>query len=216
MALTRANATTAISGTIPASSVANATVANISAVPAAITTGALTLISTQTASSSASISFTSGIDSTYDSYVFKFINCHPASDGQNFTFQADTGTNTNYNQTMTTTFFRSYHYEDGSTSGLGYLTSGDQAQGTSFQRLAQSGNGNDECVAGTLQIFNPSSSTFVKHFIATMNEYHGSNISQNNFIAGYFNTTTPITRVQFKFSSGNLDSGTIKMYGISA
>lgn len=215
MALTRANATTAISGTIAASSVANATVANISALPSGIQGGALTLLSTQTASASASISFTSGIDSTYDSYVFKFINIHPASDGQNFTFQADTGTNTNYNQTMTTTFFRSYHYEDDSTSGLGYLTSGDQAQGTSFQRLAQSGNGNDECVAGTLQIFNPSSSTFVKHFIATMNEYHGSNISQNNFIAGYFNTTTAITRLQFKFASGNIDDGIIKMYGVS-
>ena len=214
--ITRLSGANALSGTLPSSVIANSTFDNITALPTAVPTGKPILLSTATASSSASIEFTSGIDSTYDIYQFEFNSIHPASDGQNFTFQADTGTNTNYNQTMTTTFFRSYHYEDDSTSGLGYLTSGDQAQGTSFQRLAQSGNGNDECVAGTLQIFNPSSSTFVKHFIATMNEYHGSNISQNNFIAGYFNTTTPITRVQFKFSSGNLDSGTIKMYGISA
>jgi type II secretory pathway pseudopilin PulG len=195
--------------------ISNNSLSAISSLPASIPTGALTLLSTQTASASASISFTSGIDSTYDSYVFKFINIHPATDATNFTFQADTGTNTNYNQTMTTTYFRSFHYEDDSVTGLGYRTPDDQAQGTSFQKLGQSGNGNDECVAGTLQIFNPSSSTFVKHFIATMNEYHGSNISQNNFIAGYFNTTTAITRLQFKFASGNIDDGIIKMYGVS-
>ena len=193
----------------------NNSLSAITSVPSGVGGGSLNLISTQTASSSSTISFTSGIDSTYKEYIFKFINIHPATDATNLTFQADTGTNTNYNQTMTTTYFRSYHYEDGSTEGLGYRTPDDQAQGTSFQKLGQSGNGNDECVSGTLHLFDPSSSTFVKHFIATINEHHASNISQNNFIAGYFNTTTAITRLQFKFASGNIDSGVIKLYGVS-
>jgi len=195
--------------------ISNNSLSAISTLPASIPTGALTLLSTQTASSSASISFTSGIDSTYDSYVFKFINIHPATDAADFSFQVDTGTNTNYNQTMTTTFFRAYHYEDGSTQGLSYLTTVDQAQGTSFQRMAQSGNGNDECVSGNLQIFNPSSTTYVKHFISNFSDYHPSNINLNSFCAGYINTTTAITRVQFKFSSGNIDDGIIKLYGVS-
>jgi len=177
--------------------------------------GSMVLISTQTASSSSTIDFTSGIDSTYKEYQFRFTDIHPQTDGQNFQFQADTGTNTSYNQTMTTTFFRAYHYEDDSATGLAYHAPSDLAQSTSFQRLAQSGNGNDECVSGSLHLFNPSSTTFVKHFISTTNEYHGSDITQNSFIAGYFNTTTALTRVRFKFASGNIDAGTIKMYGVS-
>ena len=188
--------------------------ASITSLPSGVSGSSLVLLSEQTASSSATIDFTSDIDSTYKEYQFRFTDIHPQTDGQNFQFQADTGTNTSYNQTMTTTFFRAYHYEDDSTTGLAYHTPSDLAQSTSFQRLAQSGNGNDECVSGSLHLFDPSSTTFVKHFISTTNEYHGGDISQNSFIAGYFNTTTALTRVRFKFASGNIDAGTIKMYGV--
>jgi len=178
--------------------------------------GSLVLLETQTASSSATISFTSNIDSTYKEYIFKYIDVHPASDQVQFEFQADTGTNTNYNQTITSTAFRAVHDEADSSTALGYISSNDQAQGTAFQDLARyQGNGNDEALCGTLHLFDPSSTTFVKHFISRTNMYHASNESEDSFMAGYFNTTTAITRVQFKFASGNIDSGTFKLYGVS-
>ena len=185
------------------------------ALDAGVPTGSLILLSTQTASASASISFTSDIDSTYDSYVFKFINCHPATDGAKFQFQADTGTNTNYNQTITSTTFYAFHSESGASSSLSYDGSYDQAQGTSFQDLIFfQGNDADQQCSGSLQIFNPSSGTFVKHFIARGVRASANDQISDEYTAGYFNTTTPITRVQFKFSSGNIDDGTIKMYGV--
>jgi hypothetical protein len=178
--------------------------------------GKMTLISEQTASGSASISFTSGIDSTYPIYRFEFINIHPATDGAAFSFQADTGTNTSYNQTITSTFFRSILSEADDAPNLAYVPGNDLAQSTSFQMLANgTGNDNDQCLAGTLTIFSPASATFVKHFIATANELIASDQSYNLFCAGYFNTTTALTRVRFKFSSGNIDDGIIKMYGVS-
>ena len=177
--------------------------------------GQLQLLSTQTASDSATIDFTSDIDSTYKEYQFRFTDIHPQTDGQNFQFQADTGTNTSYNQTMTTTFFRAYHYEDDSTTGLAYHIPSDLAQSTSFQRLAQSGNGNDECVSGSLHLFNPSSTTFVKHFIARVGGFHEADYAFDFYTAGYGNTTSAINAVQFKYDSGNIDSGVIKLYGIS-
>ena len=192
------------------------TIFDAGAIDSGVAKGALTFISKQTASSSATISFTSGIDSTYKEYLFTFKNVHPATDSSHFTFQADTGTNTNYNQTMTTSHFQAYHNEGDGSTGLDYLASYDQAQGTAFQNLALSvGNGADECVSGTLQVFNPSSTTFVKHFIARINSYNGNDFTSDYYTAGYFNTTTALTRFQFKMSSGNIDSGTIKMYGVS-
>ena len=179
-------------------------------------TGGMTLLSTQTASSSSTISFTSGIDSTYDEYVFKFYDIHPATDNTQFSFQVDTGTNTNYNQTITSTFFDAYHDESDSDNAVGYRTALDQAQGTAFQNLTGfSGNGNDECSSGTLHIFEPSSSVFVKHFISNINDYTFANYISSSYVSGYINTTTAITRVQFKMASGNIDSGTIKLYGVS-
>ena len=178
-------------------------------------TGALTLLSTQTASSSSTISFTSGIDSTYKEYIFKFYDIHPATDQTFLTFQADTGTNTSYNQTITSTFFAAYHGEDGTGAALAYADSYDQAQATSFQYITdRTGTDNDQTVAGTLHLFDPSSSTFVKHFIAETNCHEQSNYTSQVFAAGYFNTATALTRVQFKMSSGNIDAGTIKLYGI--
>ena len=196
---------------------------SISAITAAssLTAGAMTLIKEQTASSSATISFVNGtsdvvLDSTYPIYVFKFINIHPATDQTFLTFQADTGTNTSYNQTITSTFFAAYHGEDGTGAALAYADSYDQAQATSFQYITdRTGTDNDQTVAGTLHLFDPSSSTFVKHFTAVSNCNEQSNYSSQVFAAGYFNTTTALTRVQFKMSSGNIDAGVIKLYGVS-
>ena len=193
----------------------NNSMSAITSLPSGVGGGSLNLISTQTASSSSTISFTSGIDSTYKEYIFKFINIHPATDNAELQFQADTGTNTNYNQTITSTHFRARHDEADSTTSLQYLTSGDQGQGTSFQRITSCGNDNDQNINGTLHIFDPSDTTFVKHFlIITSADDHRSEANQR-FTAGYFNTTTALTRVRFKFDSGNIDSGTIKLYGVS-
>ena len=175
--------------------------------------GNLVFISRSTASSSSSVSITSGIDSTYKEYIFVFNNIHPAS-GSHFTFQGDTGTNTNYNQTITSSFFQAEVSESGSNDALGYQASSDQAQGTSFQRLFSSvSTTSDDSGSGYLHLFEPSNTTFVKHFMSISNNV-ASAYSQNSYMAGYFNTTSAITRVQFKMSSGNIDSGTIDMYGV--
>ena len=193
----------------------NRSLTAITALPSAVSGGAMTLLETQTASSSATLSFTSDIDDTYDEYVFKFYNIHPATNGVDLTFQSDTGTNTSYNQTMTTTAFYSENTEADGGGGSAYSTGRDQAQGTAFQQISDDiGNGNDECTSGSLTIFSPSSGTFVKHFISLVNGYHEGNYSQAWHHAGYFNTTTALTRFQFKMSSGNIDAGVIKLYGI--
>ena len=196
------------------------TIIDAGALGSGVATGKMTLIKTLTASSSATLSFVDGaasvvLDDTYDSYVFKFIDIHPATDGAKFTFQADTGTNTSYNQTVTSTFFSAYHNEADSATSLAYDTGEDLAQSTNFITTDTGiGNDNDQCKVGNLTIYNPSSSVFVKHFICVSNNYVLSDYSQNDFIAGYFNTTTALTRFQFKMSSGNIDAGTIKMYGV--
>jgi hypothetical protein len=190
--------------------------ASITSLPSGVSGSSLVLLETQTASSSGTIDFTSNIDSTYKEYIFKIINAHPATDNVTFKFQADTGTNTNYNQTITSTHFRAQHTENDVSTSLSYLTSSDQAQGTSDETLANSiGNDNDQGISGTLHIFDPSNTTFVKHFISNFQSIAHSDTSNNEYHAGYFNTTTAITRVRFKFSSGNIDSGTFKLYGVS-
>ena len=181
----------------------------------AVPTGSLILLSTQTASASASIEFTSGIDSTYDSYVFKFIDIHPATDKQYFTFQGSTDGGSTYATTVTTTDFAAYHTESGSASGLGYESGADQAQGTGLIKISNTvGNGADECCAGYLHLFNPSSTTYVKHFINRSQTYQGDNYSVDEYKAGYFNTTSAINAIKFQFASGNIDDGIIKMYGV--
>jgi len=194
----------------------NNSLSAITTLPASISGGAMTLISEQTASSSATLDFTSGIDSTYDSYVFKFINCHPATDSARLQFNLSSDGGSNYNVTKTTTAFRAVHREDDASTELAYRTPTDLAQSTGFQDLITScGNDNDQASSGVLQLFNPSSTTFVKHFISTSQSIHESDISMNLYIAGYGNTTSAINGVQFKMSSGNIDSGVIKLYGIS-
>jgi hypothetical protein len=194
----------------------NNSLSAITSLPASITSGAMTLLSTQTASSSSTIDFTSGIDSTYDEYVFKFYDIHPSAN-ITFGFQVDTGTNTNYNQTITSTTFKAYHNEAGGDTSLGYASGDDQAQGSAMQPIALISTSNDDSASGYLHLFDPSNTTFVKHFFATSNGVKAisGQYSYHMFTAGYINTTTAITRVQFKTSSGNIDSGVIKLYGIS-
>jgi hypothetical protein len=201
-------------------SVSNNALQNITVVPASVPSGALVLLSTQTASSSASLSFTSGIDSTYDSYVFKFINIHPATDAVYFQFNLSTDGGSNYNVTKTTTSFEAYHNESDSATNLRYATANDLAQSTSDQRLIDvipTGAGEDDrCASGYLHLFNPSSTTYVKHFIASVqaNVAGTSNYSWISNTAGYGNTTSAVNAIIFRASSGNLDDGIIKMYGV--
>ena len=196
---------------------------NLSTVPAAVTgnsPGALVHIKTLTASSSGTLSFVDGtdgvvLDSTYPIYKFEFINMHPATNGVEFSFNVSIDSGSNYNVAKTTTAFEAYQNEAGNNSALTYQAGDDLAQGTGFQELSDGiGNGNDECNAGTLTLFNPSSTTFVKHFISTTNMYNGGDFSVNDFIAGYANTTSAVDAVRFQMSSGNIDSGVIKLYGI--
>ena len=196
------------------------TLLDAGAIDSGVPTGAMTLIKTLTASSSATLDFVNGasnvvFDSTYKEYQFHFTDIHPATDRTQFAFQVDTGTNTSYNQTITSTFFRSIHSEADDYAVHQYKTEQDQTQGNSFQKICINvGNQNDESCAGTLTLYNPSSGTFVKHFNATTNTYRGEDQCETGFLAGYVNTTTALTRVQFKMYSGNIDSGIIKMYGI--
>jgi hypothetical protein len=190
--------------------------ASITSLPSGVSGSSLVLLSTQTASSSATIDFTSNIDSTYKEYVFKFFNLHPATDNVNFTFQANVSGASGFNETMTTTSFRAYHSEDGQYSALNYNTADDQAQGTSYQIISEGNdNDNDNGLSGELTLFDPSSTTFVKHFISRCCTYnHGIVGMEDEFVAGYFNVTGAIDEVSFKMSSGNIDAGTIKMYGV--
>ena len=201
------------SGVFTSSAITNNSVTGITVLPNA--EDGITLISSQTASNSASISFTSGLTSTYKAYKFVFSNIHPATDAAEFTFNLSTDSGANYNVTKTTTFFSAYHDEADTATLLGYETGKDLAQSTGEQELAENvGNGADECVSGTLTLFSPSSTTFVKHFIAGTNVYMNANYSINAYIAGYANTTSAVNGIRFKFSAGNIDEGTIYLYGI--
>jgi len=178
--------------------------------------GNLVFISKQTASSSASISFTSGIDSTYKEYVFYFNSIHPSSDGALFyvNFSSDGGSN--YDVTKTTTVFRARHSESGATADLAYRTGNDLAQSTGAQPLTDNiGSDNDQSFSGFLHLFNPSSTTFVKHFIANTNTAYSGDYSININTAGYCNTTSAVDAIQFSVSSGNIDSGDILLYGVN-
>ena len=173
-------------------------------------------LTTVTASSSATLDFTSSIDSTYNIYKFRFVDLHPGTDGSIFRFQANAAGGSGFNETITSTDFESFHNEGDDTTGLSYQSNQDQAQGTSFQTLTNScGADADQCISGELFLFDPSSTTFVKHFICRTQSANDSNYSFDVFVSGYFNTTTAIDEVQFKMSSGNIDSGTIEMYGIN-
>jgi hypothetical protein len=201
-------------GVILPAGITNASVAGVTSFPNA-SGGTLMLLSTQTASSSATISFTTGLDSTYDEYIIKYINVRPATNTTGFLFNFSTDSGSNYNVTKTTTSFIAYNNETNTASALTYETGSDLAQSTSFQFLTQdNGSDADENLCGTLQIFNPSSTTYVKHFIATSNTYHEANLSANWFVAGYCNTTSAVNAVRFQCGSGNIADGIFKLYGV--
>tara|TARA_S200002703_G_scaffold139761_1_gene130645 strand:- start:823 stop:1422 length:600 start_codon:yes stop_codon:yes gene_type:complete len=192
----------------------NNSLSAITTLPSSISGGALNLISTQTASGSASLEFS--LDDSYDSYVFKFINCHPQNDNVQLTFNGSIDNGSNYNVTKTTTFFRPFHNEADTISGLSYDGGFDLAQSTAYQPISQqTGNDNDQNCSGYMQLFNPNSSIFVKHYISRLSNIQHSDTAVDDFSAGYFNTTSPITNLKFQMSSGNIDDGIIKMYGVS-
>ena len=200
----------------------NRSIANITTVPGAAKS--LTHIKTLTASGQSDVTFVNGtsdvvLDSTYPIYIFKIINCHAASDSVRFTVNFRDGS-TDYDATKTTSNFRAYHFERdlSGDNGLGYQTGRDLAQSTAFQPLGQpqSSQDNDSSGSGELYLFNPSSTTFVKHFIAHYSNHYTNSAPGviDNYSAGYCNTTTAIDAVQFKMDSGNIDAGTIKLYGL--
>ena len=192
--------------------------ASITSLPSGVSGSSLVLLETQTASSSATISFTSSIDSTYKEYIFKFINIHQATDEASFSFNGSVDSGSNYNVTKTTTFFRAFHTENDDTANVSYSTGRDLAQSTDFKILAyRSSNANDAGHSGFLHLFEPSSTTFVKHFVGNMSSIYRSGApgEYETFVAGYMNTTSAVDAIQFKMSSGNIDAGTIKLYGVS-
>ncbi len=199
----------------------NNSMSAITSLPSGVGGGSLVLISTQTASSSSTISFTSGLDSTYKEYIFKFINIHPATAETWFRFNLSIDGGSNYNVTKTSSAFVAYHDEADSTYGkaLTYHVHTDLAQSTSNQSLGYfTGTDNDASLCGTMHLFDPSNTTFVKHFIArttNLNQDSGSSYAFEFNYAGYGNTTSAIDAVIFQMDSGNIDSGTIKLYGVS-
>ena len=186
-----------------------------------LTSGSITFIKKLTASSSSTISFVDGssdvvLDNTYKEYLFTFNNIHPATDNTDFQFNMSIDSGSNYNVTKTSTFFAAYNFESDSDAALNYQSQRDLAQSTAFQILDYGvGNGNDESCSGFLRIFNPSSTTFVKHFISQFSSYNYQSENDNQLCAGYGNTTSAVDAIQFKMDSGNIDAGDICLYGIN-
>jgi len=195
-------------------------VKNATAIGSITGLGSMTFIKKLTASSSSTLSFVDGsdgvvLDDTYKEYVFTFNNMHPATDNVQFEFNLSIDSGSNYNVTKTSTFFRAYNSESSGNS-LAYRTNRDLAQSTSNQPLVEEiGNDNDQQLSGYLHLFNPSSTTFVKHFISVTNAIASSDYSTNGYIAGYGNTTSAVDAIQFSMSSGNIDAGDICLYGIA-
>ena len=182
--------------------------------------GSMTFIKKLTASSSASLQFIHGssgvvFDSTYKEYVFTFKNIHPQTDNSSLTFQVSTNGGTSYGVNTTTTYFRGQHEEDGSSSALTYVGSDDIADDTGFIPLSEDcGNDNDQNCSGIMSIFNPADTTFVKHWLHNMSAMQRNDYAFNEFMGGYFNTTSAINAVKFEFGAGAIDAGDICLYGI--
>ena len=185
--------------------------------------GSMVFIKKLTASSSATLSFVDGsssvvLDNTYKEYLFTFKNIHPGTDDKKFEFNMSIDSGSNYNVAKTTTWFQAYHAENDAGAALAYNTSVDLAQGTGFQTISGNvGIVSDSNVGGYLHLFNPSSTTFVKHFIASAvtNTSGTPSYVQNAYIAGYGNTTSAVDAIQFKMDTGNIDAGDICLYGIA-
>ena len=183
-------------------------------------TGSMVFIKKLTASSSSTLSFVDGassvvLDNTYKEYMFTFNNIHPSANDRHFQFNGSTDSGSNYNVTKTTTYFNAYHNESDSATSLTYDTGADLAQSTAFQGIGFGlGSDADQNLCGTLHLFNPSSTTFVKHFISTCNFTQHSDYSWNGYVAGYFNTTSSIDAIRFQMNGDNIDAGDICLYGI--
>ena len=178
--------------------------------------GSMVLLQEQEASSSATISFTSGIDSTYKEYVFRYNKVSSSVDGGMITINGSIDAGSNYNVAKTTTFFAAQHNEADDDTSFAYNTSKDVAQDTGEAIISYgTGNAADEIVDGYLHLYNPASTTFVKHFIGNANTKHQSDYSIQSLVAGYFNTTSAVNAIQFKMDQGNMDTGTIKLYGVN-
>jgi len=200
------------SGVFTSGAITNSSVTGITVLANA--SDGITFISSQTASNSASISFTSGLTSTYKAYKFVFTSIHPRTDSSEFQFNMSTDAGSNYNVTKTSTAFWAYHDESDTANVLTYRADSDLAQSTAYQNLNfDTGNASDESLSGSMILFNPSSTTYVKHFIGNTNNYNEGNYSTNMYTAGYGNTTSAVNAIQFKMDSGNFD-GTIALYGI--
>ena len=201
------------SGVFTSGAITNSSVTGITVLANA--SDGITFISSQTASATATISFT-GLSSTYKAYKFVFVNIHPATDMADFSFNLSTDSGSNYNVTKTSTYFKTQH--QGSTglyAEINYFTTGDLAQSTGFQRLTEAlDNDNSSSMSGSLTLFNPSSTTYVKHFLFVDSEVGNDVFAVESFVAGYGNTTSAVNAIQFKFDTGNIDAGTIYMYGI--
>ena len=198
------------------------TIFDAGALDSGLAKGSMTLIKNITLSSAAaSISFVDGasgvvLDDTYKEYIFFWNNFHPASDDQNLFFNMSIDTGTNYNVTKTTTYFRANHNENDGAASLNYRSGEDLAQGTGFQKLTLGTNNDaDSASSGTLHLFDPSNTTFIKHFISRVADAYGEPSNNDTFISGYGNTTSAVDAIQFKFGSGNIDAGSISLYGIA-
>ena len=196
------------------------TIIDAGALGSGVATGAMTLLSTVTASSSSVLSFTSGLTSSFDHYIFKFINIHPGSDGEHLQFQTNVDGATGFNESITAIHFRAVLAEADNDKYVHYHndpSSFVQGNGTSFQPIATYlGNDNDQASNGTLTLFSPASTVSVKHYTSEFAICNSNNYIQHNFTAGYFNVTAAIDEIQFKMTSGNIDSGIIKLYGVNA
>ena len=182
--------------------------------------GGKVLIASQTASSSASLNFIDGtggvvMDDTYPVYEFVLTNIHPETADQDFEFQVNASGGSGFNETITSSFFYAYHGEGGSDANISYVENEDQGQGTAYQHLVpHQGGANEESLSGVLTLYAPSDTTYVKHFMARFSGNLLGTYSIDNHTAGYINTTSAIDEIDFKFASGNIDAGTIYMYGV--
>ena len=183
--------------------------------------GTYTFIKKLTASSSATLSFVDGssdvvLDGTYKEYLFTFNNMHPQTDSQTFKVNFSSDAGSNYNVTKTTSYFRAYHYESGSSPTLGYDTGEDIAQGTGFQTIGYGvGSDNDQSISGYMYLYAPSDTTYVKHFLIRASAVHAGDIAFDHYTSGYCNTTSAVDAVQFKFGAGDVDAVIVTLYGIN-
>lgn len=203
------------SGVLQAAAINNASLSGITDVPSGVK-GKLTLISTQTASSDSTISFTTDLTSSYKTYIFRFINIHPSTNTTTFRMNGSTDGGSNYNVTKTTSFFAANHDEGDTTTSLAHAAGASLGQSTGVQSIATSvGNDADENFNGEMWLFNPSNTTYVTHFLGVNQISNHSDTSAQEFFGGYFNTTSAINGIQFSVSTGTIESGTFALYGLA-